>query len=197
MAKTAITAKAYDIHSHNWKVVRPIKTLQKFGITSPTLGMLNSCAASCHRNPSTAAGTGNVPNLGVGYDSTLSNWNEPTDSALADTLNRWFNRQPFGIKQISSEIPERFGLGQNYPNPFNPSTHVKFYVPKTALVSVRIYDILGREVYKLVDEKLTPGTYTVNWNSINNDGDYVASGVYFYQMTAGDFTATKKMILLR
>ena len=197
MSLTAITAFAYDIHSHNWKVVRPVKTLQKLGVSSPTLGMLNSCAVSCHRNP--AGSTANVPALGVGTDATLTDWRQSTDSTLADTLNRWFNRQNWviGIKQISTEVPDMFSLGQNYPNPFNPATLITFIVPKAENVIVKVYDITGREVYTLVNERLTRGKYSVNWRSINYDGDYVASGVYFYRIHAGDFVDTKKFILLK
>jgi predicted CXXCH cytochrome family protein len=198
MTKVAVTALSYDIHSHNWKVVRPIKTLQKLGVSSPTQGMLNSCAVSCHRNP--GGSTSNVPTLGVGFDSTLTNWRQVTDSLLADTLNRWFNNQNWiiGIQPISSEIPNRYELGQNFPNPFNPFTRIHFYLPKTENVSVKIYDITGREVYSLLlNERLTPGKYEVTWRAINNYGDDVASGVYFYSITAGDFRQAKKMILIR
>ncbi|MGB9695985.1 MAG: T9SS type A sorting domain-containing protein [Ignavibacteria bacterium] len=199
MTKVAITAFAYDISSHNFKVIRPIKTLEKYGITTPTQGMLNSCAISCHRNPSSASGTGNVPNLGVGNDPTLTNWNEPTDSALADTLNRWFNRQTWTVPvhTISSTVPAGYELQQNFPNPFNPSTQISFSLPKAEYVTIKIYDITGREIYKLVDQRLDRGSYTVSWHSFNNNGDYVASGIYFYRMIAGNFSMTKKMVLLR
>lgn len=198
MAKVAITAFAYDIHSHNWKVVRPVKTLEKLGVSSPTLGMLNSCAASCHRNP--GGSTSNVPTLGVSTDPTLTDWRQPTDSLLADTLNRWFNRQNWniiGIEPISGEVPNQFVLGQNYPNPFNPSTQITFSVPKSEFVHITIYDITGREIYTLVNEKLSPGKYSVKWITINNSGEYVASGVYFYRIVAGDFVEAKKMVLVR
>jgi hypothetical protein len=190
----------YDNHSHTFWAIPPIKTLQKLSVTTPTLGMLNSCAVSCHRNPATASGTGNVPNLGVGFDSTVTNWRQPTDSALADTLNRWFSRQSWsliGINPVSNEIPNKFILGQNYPNPFNPNTEINFAVPKSEFVTIRIYDIMGREVYTLVNERLNPGNYRVNWQSINSYGDDVASGVYFYKMNAGNYIESKKMILVR
>jgi predicted CXXCH cytochrome family protein len=199
LTKVAVTAIAYDIASHNFKIVRPIKTLQKLGITTPTLGMLNTCAVSCHRNPSTAGGTSNVPNLGVGYDSTITNWRERTDSLLADTLNRWFNRQNWtvGIQNLTNEIPENFELHQNYPNPFNPSTQIKFSLIKNEYVSIRVYDITGREIYKLFEQKLNAGTYSIMWNGIDNNGDDVSSGVYFYRMISGNFMSSKKMMLVR
>ncbi|MCI0471988.1 MAG: T9SS type A sorting domain-containing protein [Ignavibacteria bacterium] len=199
MTKVAVTAFSYDIASHNFKIVRPVKTLQKMNVTSPTQGMLNSCAASCHRNPGSASGTQNVPTLGVAADPTLTNWREPTDSLLADTLNRWFTRQNWtvSVQNLSTEIPAGFDLAQNFPNPFNPSTEIRFAISKSELVSIRIYDITGREVYKLLDQKLGTGSYSIKWNSIDNNGDYVSSGVYFYRMIAGNYSATKKMILVR
>lgn len=199
MTKTAISAVAYDISSHNFRIIRPVKTLQKLGISSPTLGMLNTCAVGCHRNPSTSAGTANVPNLGVGTDATLTNWKESTDSLLADTLNRFFNRQIWtvGIKQITNEIPDNYNLGQNYPNPFNPTTKISFRIPKSEFVSIKIFDITGKEIYTLVGENMTPGDYVVNWESINYNGDDVSSGVYFYRILAGNYVETKRMMLVR
>jgi|GEM_PF-3362337 len=201
MTKVATNISNYDIPTHSFKIIRPIQTLLKYGIVLGTnKGNLNSCAAGCHRNPNSAAGTSNVPALGVGYDSNFTNWSEHTDSLLADTLNKWFSHQSWtviGIQPISSGVPEKFTLGQNYPNPFNPSTKFNFTVPKSASVTIKIYDIIGREVYTLVNQKLNAGTYVVDWNSINNLGDYVSSGVYFYKLTAGDYIETKKMILLR
>ena len=101
------------------------------------------------------------------------------------------------IRNISSEIPGKFSLYQNYPNPFNPITKIKFDIPsdvrrKTLDVKLIIYDITGREIQTLVNEKLNPGTYEVTF-----DGSNFASGVYFYQLISGDFVATKKLILLK
>ncbi len=95
--------------------------------------------------------------------------------------------------------PQKFALSQNYPNPFNPSTTIKYSIPNVerlaksfSNVTLRIYDILGREVVTLVNKQQKPGYYEVNWNAANN-----SSGVYFYKITAGKFVDTKKMILLR
>jgi hypothetical protein len=199
MTKTATVIKDYDIPSHTFYVLPPILTLRYINITSPTQGMLNSCAAGCHRNPGAASGTSNVPGFGVGFDSNITNWREHTDSLLADTLNRWFQRQTWtiGIRKISSEVPDKYVLSQNYPNPFNPETQIQFSIPKAAFVSIKIYDITGKEIYNLVADNYQPGTYSVKWNSMNNAGEYVASGVYFYRISAGSFVEAKKMILVR
>ncbi len=85
-----------------------------------------------------------------------------------------------------------FNLSQNYPNPFNPTTNIKYQIAKPEKVILRIYDILGREVATLVNEKKQAGIYSVNFNSKN-----LSSGVYFYQLKAGDFNKVKKMLLLK
>ena len=97
-----------------------------------------------------------------------------------------------GINQVGISIPDAFSLHQNYPNPFNPSTKIKFGIPKGALVKLKIYDILGREVAVLVNEKLDPGVYQYDWNA-----SVLPSGVYFYRLSAGDFTQTKRMVLIK
>jgi hypothetical protein len=81
-------------------------------------------------------------------------------------------------------------LSQNYPNPFNPSTNFTFSVPKSGEVSLKFYDMLGNEVATYVDGYLNAGSYSVEF-----DGSSLSSGVYFYKLQAGDFSATKKMVL--
>ncbi len=83
-------------------------------------------------------------------------------------------------------------LSQNYPNPFNPSTNINFTLPNQAFVTLKIYDILGKEVTILINEELNAGNYTKTWDAKN-----LSSGVYFYKLTAGKFTETKKMVLVR
>jgi photosystem II stability/assembly factor-like uncharacterized protein len=104
---------------------------------------------------------------------------------------------PIGIETISEEIPVQFLLSQNYPNPFNPSTKIKFSIPATGQLQqlntkLVIYDMLGKEAAILVNEQLKPGIYEVNW-----DAGFYPSGVYFYKLIAGDYTETKKMVLVK
>ncbi len=99
---------------------------------------------------------------------------------------------PFsGIRKIS-EIVGDFKLEQNYPNPFNPITNVKFSIVKSGDVKLAVYDIQGREVQTLVNESLKPGTYEVSF-----DGSALNSGVYFYKLTSGNFSQTKKLLLVK
>jgi hypothetical protein len=96
------------------------------------------------------------------------------------------------VEQISVSVPSQFTLLQNYPNPFNPTTVFSFYLPVSSKVKLTVYDLLGREVAKVVDEVKLPGLYKITW-----DASTLTSGVYFYKLEAGTFTAVKKAILLK
>jgi hypothetical protein len=114
--------------------------------------------------------------------------------------NVWdFKTSVTGIQPVRSEIPLKYALYQNYPNPFNPVTKIKFDIASLInqdlfrrVVVLKIYDLLGREIATLVNEQLRPGTYEVEWNG----SDY-PSGVYFYRITAGNFTNAEKMIMIK
>ena len=93
---------------------------------------------------------------------------------------------------VLNNIPKEFSLLQNYPNPFNPRTTIKYSIPQTSFVSITVYDILGREVSKLVNEEKLSGSYEVQF-----DGSKLSSGVYFYRLHAGDYFKTKKLMLLK
>ncbi|MFA7361062.1 MAG: T9SS type A sorting domain-containing protein [Candidatus Kapaibacterium sp.] len=101
-----------------------------------------------------------------------------------------------GVQSISTEIPSANSLRQNYPNPFNPVTKIRFSIPNdkqtTNNVQLIVYDVMGREVQTLVNERLQPGTYETTF-----DGSMLNSSVYFYKLSTGDFTETKKMLMLK
>ena len=96
------------------------------------------------------------------------------------------------VEDKNNSIPTAYSLAQNYPNPFNPTTTINFSVPKTSLVNLKVYDLLGREVSTLVNENKPTGIYSVQFNA-----NKLVSGIYFYRMQAGDFVQTKKLILLK
>jgi len=120
----------------------------------------------------------------VVYDSTvLLTYNTHytvTDPALVNT------------SEIITELPKDYSLYQNYPNPFNPTTTIKFDIPKLSFVTIRIYDISGREVDVLANQNMEAGRFQLNWDATGK-----ASGVYFYRIIAGDFKETKRMVLLK
>ena len=97
-----------------------------------------------------------------------------------------------GVKTISTDIPNAYSLFQNYPNPFNPSTQIKFELPTGTSVKLVIYDILGKEVEVIINDKLQAGTYQYEW-----DGSKYSSGLYFYRITTPDFASVKKMVLMK
>ncbi len=108
---------------------------------------------------------------------------------------------PISVNQISSNLPDKYKLEQNFPNPFNPSTTIKFGIANSengkvktenGFVILKIFDILGREIETLVNEKLQPGTYEVKF-----DGSKLASGIYFYKLISKDFVETKKMLMIK
>ena len=97
-----------------------------------------------------------------------------------------------GVEDAGSELPTRFALYQNYPNPFNPTTTINYQLPTNSFVMLRIYDVLGREVKTLVNERQTAGSHSVKFGATN-----LPSGVYFYRLSAGSYTSTKKALLLK
>lgn len=105
---------------------------------------------------------------------------------------RQFSYSTTGVELLSPEIPDEIILHQNYPNPFNPSTTIRFSLPRMSDVTLRIFNLLGQEVKTLVDERLAPGLYEADWNPIG-----MPSGMYFYHLHAGQYTETKKLILVR
>ncbi|HEY5535846.1 MAG TPA: T9SS type A sorting domain-containing protein [Ignavibacteria bacterium] len=104
---------------------------------------------------------------------------------------RWTS-WPNSIRQIGSEIPLVYNLFQNYPNPFNPSTTIKYDIVNQGIVRISIYDVLGKEVNTLVNSLHSPGKYEVVMNV-----DNLSSGIYYYKITAGNFNAVKKMIIIK
>ncbi|MBI4547849.1 MAG: T9SS type A sorting domain-containing protein [Ignavibacteriae bacterium] len=97
----------------------------------------------------------------------------------------------------TKQTPQYFSLEQNYPNPFNASTVIKYSCAKNVFVTLKVYNVLGQSVVTLVSEQKNAGTYSVFWDSQNDQGNPVASGVYFYRLVAGEFVETKKLIILR
>ena len=115
----------------------------------------------------------------------------PEVKVYKDSSNLRVFLNPVNVdKQL--EIPKQFVLEQNYPNPLNPSTKIKYSIPKSSQVSLKIFNTLGQELETLVNEEKPVGTYELNWNAAN-----LPSGVYFYQLKAGEYLQTKKMILIK
>ncbi len=93
---------------------------------------------------------------------------------------------------VEEHIPLSFELFQNYPNPFNPTTTIKYQIPERNFVSIKVFDILGNEIKTLVDEEMSAGNYEVKFNAA-----YLSSSVYIYQLIAGNYIQTRKMLVLK
>ena len=114
-----------------------------------------------------------------------------------NVLARNSGNNPIGVKfdkdgGLTNGLPTTFDLAQNYPNPFNPQTTINYQLPKDVFVAIKIYDMLGREVAMLVNQAQKAGYYSIVWNA-----SQVSSGIYFYKITAGDFSSIKKMVVLK
>ncbi len=113
----------------------------------------------------------------------------------------WFGIEHFGDGTTAVENSPspvfNYSLEQNYPNPFNPTTRIHFTLAKKGFVRLAVYDLLGREVEILVDEIQTAGGHAVDWNGVDHAGQRVGNGVYFYQIKAGEFISTRRMVLLK
>ena len=192
MPKTAKSGIHYDIHSHTFEAIPPGKTLD--------FEMPNSCAVSCHRNPSDTG----VPDFGI-VDGTLHDWAEASDVALADTLKVYYGPgglwwEPTGIEgdePNGSLLPRTYALSQNYPNPFNPMTTLRFDVPNAASVQLVVYDLHGKKVRSLINGPMQAGQHSLVWDGRNTHGVKVASGIYFYRLNSEGFSETRKMVLLK
>jgi len=199
--KVAKSAVAYDIHSHTFEPIPPEKTIN----TQGEGGMPNACAVSCHRNPSSP----NIEDFDI-TDGSLTNWAEASDVALADTLMYYYG--PNGIWWSTTGIgnggsggnnlPRAYSLSQNFPNPFNPSTRITFDIPASngsaaVTTTLRVYDLRGALIRTLYSGAIAPGTYTMQWNGKTEGGEKVSSGVYLYRLDAGDFSSTRKMVVVK
>lgn len=133
--------------------------------------------------------------LHIGYAGTGSHY-----KGLIDNVQIY--NYPAGLvtaveKIPSAELPEKFELYQNYPNPFNPNTTIKFAVPTTQFITINVYDLLGRKVKTLVNGVYEPGEYKVVWDGTDDFGKPVSSGIYLYQLRAGQNILVKKMLLVK
>lgn len=147
------------------------------------------------------------PPYSTGINAQLGDAVQRNDKAFSNTFP--YLAEPFqgyenthgivvGISSSSQNInPKSFGLNQNYPNPFNPSTQIKYNLTKTDNVVMKIYNILGKEVITLVNEKLNAGERVVTWNGIDNSGNSVPSGTYFVKLETSSGVDSKKMMLLK
>ncbi|MBK8984196.1 MAG: T9SS type A sorting domain-containing protein [Ignavibacteria bacterium] len=174
-------------------------------ILSDSAGLVNiqNIPTTCIGTQSQATGNFNPKEPFSIYQNNNTNPNGSyilriADNAAGDTgsLRSWTLKIDYdvitGVNNNVTSIPNEFSLSQNYPNPFNPSTKIAYTIPNNGLVTLKIYNLLGKEVASLINEVKSAGTYEVNFNGAN-----LSSGVYFYRLESGNFVDTKKMFLLK
>ena len=109
-----------------------------------------------------------------------------------------FTLLPLSIENKNIKTnPEIFSVTPNFPNPFNPTTQIRYELPEDVLVSIVIYDVMGRNIRTLMNVKQTAGYHSIHWDAKNDMGEGVSAGMYIYTIQAGEFRATKKMVLLK
>ena len=123
----------------------------------------------------------------LGFDIGVS-----TEDVFIDNVFLSMGTLPISVDETNNSSAESFDLFQNYPNPFNSYCTIKYSIPKSSQVTLKIFNTLGEEITTLVNEEKPVGTYELNWNAAN-----LPSGVYFYRLQAGDYVQTRKMILLK
>lgn len=133
--------------------------------------------------------SGAVVYLGIPFETIHAKANR--DALMTKILN-YFGITTSVIGRNETETPDKFSLAQNYPNPFNPATTIGFTIQTAGFTSLKVFDVLGKEVATLVGEELTPGSYSVHWNAAG-----FSSGMYFYRLESNNFSMTKKLILAK
>ncbi|MGK9475577.1 carbohydrate-binding module family 20 domain-containing protein [Melioribacter sp. OK-6-Me] len=124
------------------------------------------------------------------YTAPLDNWTDQEDKS--DQVESWPEGLPTDIREIQSSVPNNFTLEQNYPNPFNPTTRIRFTIPNSDFVTLKVFNALGEEVAVLVNKEMNAGSYEVDFI-----GSKLSSGIYFYTLKTSTFTRTMKMLLIK
>lgn len=158
--------------------------------------------------PASGEFVGSIPDpllIGAKMENTYRNsWNGLIDDvkffnyALSpEQVDSLFSMEYTGIQEKYHPAPQQYTLAANYPNPFNPATTISFAIPRSENVTLKIYNAQGQVIRTLINETRSAGSYSMFWDARDDRGQLVPSGVYLYQMTAGDFSQTHKMLFVR
>jgi len=151
-----------------------------------------STAVYVSTNDGTSWATGYTAPDGAFYHLTHSRTGNTVWGVRSNGKISRYGDPPTGITPITVTVPENYSLSQNYPNPFNPTTKINFSITKSGLTTLKVYDLLGKEVATLINQNLNAGTYVADF-----DGANLSSGVYFYKLEVNGFTEVKRMTLLK
>jgi|GEM_PF-2799488 len=215
--RNTLSKFAYDVNNLNSFFINLAEYRKEFNLNSngtvTLISGINNFVQEVNTDfqqpDSTTIINGERVNLSAWFDNPPQDlllkfkWYFDNDPSTDNSLGGLFpDNNPNGIAQDPPQLPEAFTISQNFPNPFNPTTTINYSIPKTCMVSIKIYNILGKEIASLVNEVKNAGNYSINffaeggYESGGNAGR-LASGTYFYRMTAGNFVETKKLILLK
>ena len=154
-------------------------------------------------SPVTAKPINTTAPLRIGNAANVTgspDWHDRSFRGVMDEFN-FYNYPAAGLAtDVPGEIgavPVEFGLAQNFPNPFNPTTQIVFSLPKEDAVKLVVFDILGRKVKTLIDQKMAGGRHTIHWDGTDQQGQLVTSGVYFYRLQSVDQTRIRKMVFIK
>lgn len=145
---------------------------------------------------SAAYGNGGIGGAFPNYSYTVPSEGDYLFS-FDDADNSQFVSMVVALSGERGDIPKTFDLMRNYPNPFNPLTTITYQVPEQRRVSIRVYNLLGQKLRTLIDAPVPAGIYKVTWDGKDERGELVGSGIYFYQMRAGEFVKSYRMVLIR
>ncbi len=181
----------YTVASTGWQYIDMASPFFVYNGTSNLL--IEICYDNSSYTSYSPVNATSAPGMTWGYyTDNVTGCSMTGGSAQSNRPNVCFVLTSTGTGNNTSLVPNKYELSQNYPNPFNPTTKINFAIPKQGLVTMKIYDVLGREVRTLVNEVKQAGNYTVDFNASE-----FASGVYFYKLTSGDFSDIKRMILVK
>ncbi|MDP3445515.1 MAG: T9SS type A sorting domain-containing protein, partial [Ignavibacteria bacterium] len=129
---------------------------------------------------------------GVSFANSSDGWAVGSNGAILKWIGGQLPDLPVSVEENKNNIPSDFELKQNYPNPFNPTTKIQYSTPKSDFVILKVYNLLGKEIATLVNEYKSPGKYEIEFHATD-----LPSGVYFYTLSSGNYSQTKKILLLR
>lgn len=191
----------YDFTDHSFRVMKP--NLTRLYATRGVVGMINTCAASCHRNGRGSRNmsdtTPEAPSYGI-TDGSLIFWKEPSDLALADSLWFHFKRlfpEYIGAVKESNERMAQVAITRVVPNPFREKTTIEFSLPKRGDIEFMVYDVMGGFVRTIAAGPHEAGTYTATWDGKDEFGDNAVAGLYVARLSVNGRSTTTRLILQR
>ncbi|MBM4159240.1 MAG: T9SS type A sorting domain-containing protein, partial [Ignavibacteria bacterium] len=189
---TTVRELDYTVPGTGWQDVNLINTFYWNGTSNL---LIEICFNNASYTSNTTVNATSMSSMCVGKYADLSSGDGCTQTTINTITYRPNLKITIGAPNAitnANEIPTTYSLSQNYPNPFNPVTKINFAIPKQGFVSLKVFDILGREVANLVNEVKSPGNYVLDFNA-----SHLASGVYYYKLESADFTDIKKMVLIK